>query len=80
MATFGFYRTAMATAVPRIQAYLDRRGGAVIDEPATAQALATVVLRGLDAGAFVESDVTVIAPGITESVLYQLRSRRAKIE
>ena len=80
LATFGFYRTAMATAVPRIQAYLDRRGGAVVDEPATAQALATVVLRGLDAGAFVESDVTVIAPGITESVLYQLRSRRAKIE
>ena len=80
LATFGFYRTAMTAAAPRIQAYLDRRGGTVVDEPATAQALATVVLRGLDAGAFVEGDVTAIAPGATESVLHQLRSRRAKIE
>ncbi len=52
LATFTFFRTALTAAAPRLQAYLDRRGGAIVDEPATAEALATVVLRGLDCGAF----------------------------
>ncbi|HEY5856666.1 MAG TPA: aldolase [Aldersonia sp.] len=80
LATFGFYRTALVAAAPRIQRYLDRQGGTVVDEPATAQALATVVLRGLAAGAFVEADVTAIAPGATETVLQQLRTREETSE
>lgn len=75
LATFTFFRTAMSAAAPRLQAYLDRRGGAVIDEPATAEALATVVLRGLDCGAFGADDVLAIAPGATVPVLRNLKNR-----
>lgn len=35
----------------RLSAYLHQRGGAVLDEPATARALAGSVLRGVDCGA-----------------------------
>ncbi len=57
LATFGFYRNALgAAAPPRIQSYLGgRQGGDVMDEPATAQALAAVVLRGLDAGGLIRN-------------------------
>ncbi|MFF3567174.1 DUF6986 family protein [Nocardia jiangxiensis] len=75
-ATFAFFRVALRTAAPRIDDYLRRRGGAVIDEPATAQALATVVLRGLDCGAFDPDDVTALAPDASVEVLNQLRERK----
>nr|WP_221332915.1 aldolase/citrate lyase family protein [Nocardia transvalensis] len=76
LATFAFFRGALAAAAPRIDRYLARRGGAVVDEPATAQALATVVLRGLDCGAFEPDDVTVVAPAATVDVLTLLRERK----
>ncbi|MHC9294501.1 DUF6986 family protein [Mycobacterium sp. LTG2003] len=75
LATFTFFRTAMTAAAPRLQAYLDRRGGAIVDEPATAEALATVVLRGLDCGAFSADDVLAIAPSATVPVLRNLKNR-----
>ncbi|WP_327144963.1 DUF6986 family protein [Nocardia sp. NBC_01327] len=76
LATFAFYRTALEVAAPRIGRYLDRQGGAVVDEPATAQALATVVLRGLDCGAFDPDEVTALIPAATVDVLHQLRERK----
>ncbi|GAB4584703.1 DUF6986 family protein [Nocardia sp. IFM 10818] len=76
LANFTFYRTALGVAAPRIGRYLDRQGGAVVDEPATAQALATVVLRGLGSGAFMPDDVTALAPSATVEVLHQLRERK----
>jgi citrate lyase beta subunit len=75
LVTFAFFRTAMAAAAPRLQNYLDRRGGAIVDEPATAEALATVVLRGLDCGAFEATDVRALAPGATVEVLHNLKNR-----
>ncbi|WP_043658649.1 DUF6986 family protein [Nocardia thailandica] len=51
LATYGFFRRAVEVAVPRLTAYLARRGGGVVDEPATAEALARTVLRALDCGA-----------------------------
>ncbi|MFC4126084.1 DUF6986 family protein [Nocardia rhizosphaerae] len=51
LATYDFFRAAVDIAVPRLLAYLDRRCGGVLDEPATAEALATTVLRGLRCGA-----------------------------
>ncbi|MQY18670.1 DUF6986 family protein [Nocardia macrotermitis] len=75
-ATFTFFRNALRAAAPRIDDYLRRRGGAVVDEPATAQALATVVLRGLDCGAFDPEDVTALAPDASVEVLTQLRERK----
>lgn len=76
LATFAFYREGLGVAAPRIGRYLDRQGGAVMDEPATAQALATVVLRGLECGAFDPAEVTAIAPKATVEVLHQLRERK----
>ncbi|MDT5013471.1 MAG: hypothetical protein QOH57_5088 [Mycobacterium sp.] len=75
LATFTFFRTALSAAGPRLQAYLDRRGGAVVDEPATAEALASVVLRGLHCGAFTSDEVLLAAPSATVQVLRQLKRR-----
>lgn len=76
LATFTYFRVALTAAAPRLQAYLDRRGGAIVDEPATAEALATVVLRGLDCGAFDVDDVANLAPAATISVLRNLKDRK----
>jgi hypothetical protein len=75
LATTNFYRSALTAAAPRIQAYLDRQGGSVMDEPATAQALAAVVLRGLDAGAFAEAGVLALAPSADTASLRSLVGR-----
>ncbi|WP_245908785.1 DUF6986 family protein [Mycobacterium neglectum] len=75
LATITFFRAALAAAGPRLQAYLDRRGGAIVDEPATAEALATVVLRGLGVDAFTLDDVLAVAPGADITVLRKLKER-----
>jgi citrate lyase beta subunit len=56
-ATFGFYRDGMAAASDRLRAYLDRHVAGLLDEPATARALAGYLLRGLDAGAVEEAEI-----------------------
>ena len=56
-ATYAFFRAALPAAAARLAAYLDRVDGGVLDEPATARALAGVVLRGLDCGALDEAEV-----------------------
>ncbi|MFC6023066.1 DUF6986 family protein [Plantactinospora solaniradicis] len=55
--TYGFFRDGRAAAVDRLRAYLDRRSTGILDEPATARALAGFLLRGLDCGAFGEAEV-----------------------
>lgn len=50
-ATFAFYREGFGPAAARLRAYLGRQDSAILDEPATARALADFVLRGLDCGA-----------------------------
>ncbi|MDO3648807.1 DUF6986 family protein [Nocardia mangyaensis] len=76
LATYDFFRTATAVAVPRLQAYLDRRSGGVVDEPATAEALSTTVLRGLHCAATSESELLDRAPELTSEVLAALAARR----
>jgi len=56
-ATYGFYREALPAAAARLRAYLDKVAGGVLDEPATARALADVLVRGLDCGAVDEAEV-----------------------
>nr|WP_232847716.1 aldolase/citrate lyase family protein [Occultella kanbiaonis] len=56
-ATYAYFRASAPDAVTRLGAYLDRRAGAVLDEPATAKALAGFVLRGLDCGALAAADL-----------------------
>jgi citrate lyase beta subunit len=51
LATYSFFRASLPATAARIRAYLGRVEGGVMDEPATAQALAAAVLRGVDCGA-----------------------------
>jgi citrate lyase beta subunit len=51
-ATYAFFRDGLPAATDRLRAYLDRRESGILDEPATARALAGFLRRGLDCGAF----------------------------
>jgi citrate lyase beta subunit len=76
-ATLAFYREAMPTAVARIAAYRGHATtGTSVDEPATAQALASLVVRGLGCGAFTLTQVREHASDIDETVLDDLVHRR----
>ncbi|HZC69490.1 MAG TPA: aldolase [Jatrophihabitans sp.] len=50
-ATFAFYRDGVSVAAARLGAYLEQAAGGVLDEPATARALAGFLLRALHCGA-----------------------------
>jgi citrate lyase beta subunit len=50
-ATYAFFRDGLPAAVTRLRDWLDRRSGGVLDEPATARALAGFLRRGIDCGA-----------------------------
>lgn len=79
LATFEFFRLAMPVAAARLGNYLDRRGGDVMDEPATAQALAGVLVRGLDAGAFGVTELQDVAPAVDRNVLRGLLDRSVTV-
>jgi citrate lyase beta subunit len=74
LAVFTFFRSAMIPAVTRLQSYFDRQSSEFVDEPATAQSLALVVLRGLSAGAFSETDVLAVGPRCSAGALTELRA------
>jgi citrate lyase beta subunit len=76
VATYAFFRAALPAAAGRLAAYLDRGDGGVLDEPATARALATVVLRGLDCGAVDDAEVRA-AGGPDRPVLDSVAGRRS---
>ena len=73
-AVIGFFRSAMPTAARRLQAYFDRTASDVVDEPATAMSLASVLQRGLAAKAFTIDEVEQIAPLCTTERLAALRA------
>jgi citrate lyase beta subunit len=77
-ATYAFFRAALPAAAARLAAYLERVDGGVLDEPATARALATVVLRGLDCGALDEAEVRA-ATGVDRPVLDRLADRNRRV-
>ncbi|MBD3942794.1 aldolase [Microbacterium sp. NEAU-LLC] len=52
-----FYREGLASATTRLRNYVHRIESAVMDEPATARALAAFVLRGVQCGAVTEAEV-----------------------
>lgn len=58
-ATYAFFRRSLPDANVRLAAYLGQGAGEVMDEPATARALASFVRRGLDCGAVDEAEVAV---------------------
>jgi citrate lyase beta subunit len=74
LATYAFFRAALPAAAARLAAYVERVDGGVLDEPATARALAGVLVRGLDCGALDEIDIRV-AGGPARSDLDKLAGR-----
>lgn len=59
LATYAFFRGALPAALDRLGSYLAGAGGSVLDEPATARALAAVLVRAVDCGAADEAEVLV---------------------
>lgn len=74
-AVFGFFREGFTQAAARLAAYAGRAGGDVLDEPATARALAGHLLRGLDCGALDTAEVDR-ATGLTRADLERFAGRR----
>jgi citrate lyase beta subunit len=74
-ANYAFYRQAMPAAADRLRAYVARTERGVLDEPATAQALAGVLVRGLHCGALDAAEVRE-RTGLERAVLDRLHRRR----
>jgi HpcH/HpaI aldolase/citrate lyase family len=74
LATYAFFRAGLPVAVDRLRAYLSQGQSGVLDEPATAQALAGFVVRGLDCGAVDPAEVTGLG-GPDRTVLDRLARR-----
>jgi citrate lyase beta subunit len=76
-ANYAFYLGNAAADAKRLRAYIDNTGKAgVLDEPATAQALAVSMKRALDCGALTASDVERLC-GLSEAELARLARREA---
>jgi hypothetical protein len=56
-AAFSFYRNGFSAAASRLRDYRSRLSGGVLDEPATARALAGYLARGIDCGAIDAAEV-----------------------
>jgi citrate lyase beta subunit len=74
-ATYEFYREQLQPSCARLRMYTERAGSGVMDEPATAFALAGVVLRALDCGAADDAEVHELA-GLDRAGLGRLARRR----
>jgi citrate lyase beta subunit len=68
LATYAFFREGLPAAAARLRAYAERTAGGVLDEPATAQALAGFVARGLDCGALDATEVQELT-GLDRAVI-----------
>jgi citrate lyase beta subunit len=75
-ATYAFYRDGLADAQRRLRNYLSSTGSAILDEPATARALADYVLRALHCGAATATEVEH-ETGLDPTRLAQLAGRAA---
>jgi citrate lyase beta subunit len=75
LATFLFYRSGLDAAAGRLRDYLGGAAGAVLDEPATARALAGFLRRGVHCGAVTADEVERLT-GSPASTLDDLALRR----
>lgn len=73
-AVHAFYLEGVAADARRLKAYVEHAGGAILDEPATAQALSTSFIRALDCGALEEDEIRR-ATGLTVTDLQALARR-----
>ncbi|GAA3201096.1 DUF6986 family protein [Microbacterium terregens] len=75
LATYAFYREGYPQAAERLRAYIERSPGTVLDEPATARALAWFVVRGVQCGAL-DTDDVIAETGIGHEALIALAHPR----
>ncbi|MFA4895028.1 MULTISPECIES: aldolase/citrate lyase family protein [Microbacterium] len=75
LATYAFYRHGYPDSASRLRTYLAQEEGAVMDEPATARALAWFVLRGVQCGA-IDADEVAADIGIRVDALTALAHPR----
>ncbi len=75
LATYAFYRSGLPAAATRLSNYLTAQASGVMDEPATAQALAAFVVRGLHCGAL-DDDEVAAGTGVDRPTLEALAQRR----
>ena len=68
LATYAFYRSAFAPAAARLRNYVHQLDSAVMDEPATARALAGVIHRGSVCGALTADEIESAADLPTSTV------------
>jgi HpcH/HpaI aldolase/citrate lyase family len=71
-ATYGFFREGLPLACARLGGYIGRTAGGLLEEPATARALAGYLARGLDCGAVSAAEVAALA-GLDRAGLDALR-------
>lgn len=71
VATYAFFRDGFDAAAARLNNYVNHTASGVMDEPATARALAGFVHRGVACGALTETEVGEYA-GLTTSQLAEL--------
>jgi citrate lyase beta subunit len=76
LASYLFFREGLPTAAARLKSYLRSEQGGVLDEPATAQALAGFVLRGVHCGAVTREEVRTLT-GVEFDSLEPLARRLA---
>ncbi|MBC6446118.1 DUF6986 family protein [Actinokineospora xionganensis] len=74
-ATYAFFREGLPAAAERLRDYVGQTGGEVLDEPATAQALAAFVVRGLNCGATDDAEVAELT-GLDRATLDSFACRR----
>jgi hypothetical protein len=75
LATYAFYRSGLPAAATRLSNYLTQQASRVMDEPATALALAAFVVRGLHCGALDGAEVTA-GTAVDRATLEALAQRR----
>ena len=79
VANIAFYREGFGRAAGRLQAYLTKTGAGVLDEPATARALARYLYRGFACGAVTEGEL-ITAVGLGPARLELLSRPRSDTE
>lgn len=75
LATYAFYRQGLPAAAARLRAYLNKQSGGVVDEPATAQALAAFLMRGVHCGA-IDDDEVFEQAGVRRDTLDAMARRK----
>lgn len=79
LASFAFFRTGLSSTITRLDNYLGGKDSAVMDEPATARALAAFLVRGVNCGAVPEQELSEridVSPDAIRALAYPNRSTK----